>query len=559
MNDVQRPPVSKAVARGQPQFASADLQQVASALGPAAAWARLASADDATLSAIGGDFGYGTVDDTGHGWLIADPFATHPLCWTLRDGRLLFAERADALADASTEIDPQAIYDYLFFHCIPSPRTIYKGIYRLPAAHALRWNGQGEPRVWRYWTPQFVEPARADFETLKAEFRELLKQSVARSLDGSKPACFLSGGTDSSTVAGMLREVTGQGADSYSIGFEAEGYDEMAYARIAAQRFGTRQHEYYVTPQDILDGLPRVANHYDQPFGNSSALPAFYCGRMAQADGVSRILAGDGGDELFGGNARYAKQRVFGWYQQVPGPLRRGLLEPLLLRGWSFPLLRKGGSYVEQARVPMPARLSMYNLLLRVGPEALLTPQLLAAVDAQGPQAHQQGVWDQTPTALELNQTLAFDWRYTLAESDLPKVVGMTQAAGLGVAFPLLDRKLLDFSLRLPADYKLKGLKLRWFFKEALRGFLPDEIITKQKHGFGLPFGVWLNRHPALGRFAADAVRSLVGRRVVRGEFIETLLSELLPQHPGYYGELVWILTVLELWLRDRKPDFRMP
>jgi asparagine synthase (glutamine-hydrolysing) len=146
---------------------------------------------------------------------------------------------------------------------------------------------------------------------------------------------------------------------------------------------------------------------------------------------------------------------------------------------------------------------------------------------------------------------LAFDWRYTLAEADLPKVRSSTALAGVGVGFPFLDAALADFSLRLPDDYKLKGLKLRWFFKEALRGFLPDEILTKKKQGFGLPFGVWATKHAGLKAFAADSLQSLAGRGIVRREFLRPLLDEHLPAHPGYYGEMVWILTMLEQWLRS--------
>ncbi len=327
----------------------------------------------------------------------------------------------------------------------------------------------------------------------------------------------------------------------------------MAFARIAAQRFGTEHHEYYVTPDDLVRSIPMVAAHYDQPFGNSSALPAYYCAKMAREDGVTRLLAGDGGDELFGGNARYAKQRVFGWYDAVPAPLRSGLLEPLLERTpiGSLPLARKGRSYVEQAKVPLPDRMQMYNLLLRLGIHDVFTADFLAGVDLNGPLHQQQGVWNLVREASALNRMLAFDWRYTLAEADLPKVCGTTALAGVAVGFPFLDEALVDFSLRLPSAYKLKGLKLRWFFKEALRGFLPDEIITKKKQGFGLPFGVWANRHAGLKQLAADSLHSLAGRGIVRREFINALLERHLAEHPGYYGEMVWILMMLEQWLQS--------
>jgi asparagine synthase (glutamine-hydrolysing) len=145
---------------------------------------------------------------------------------------------------------------------------------------------------------------------------------------------------------------------------------------------------------------------------------------------------------------------------------------------------------------------------------------------------------------------LAFDWRYTLAECDLPKVCGSAALAGVEVGFPLLDTALVDFSLRLPASYKLKGQTLRWFFKEALRGFLPDATLAKRKQGFGLPFGVWAVQNRELKALAADAMHGLAERNVVQKAFVDHLLAVHLPAHPGYYGELVWILTMLELWLR---------
>ena len=493
------------------------------------------------------------------GNLSVDRFAIHSLCYRVVDGQLRFAARADDLADASTQIDPQAIFDYLYFHVIPSPRTIYKGIYRLPPGHSAAMEN-GQVKVTANWVPKFDELRNPSFDTLKVEFRQLLQDAVATQLDGTKPATFLSGGTDSSTVAGMIGLASGKTASTYSIGFDAPGYDEMEFARLASRHFKTEHHEYYVTPDDLVQGIAKVAAHFDQPFGNSSALPSYYCAKMALQDGVTKILAGDGGDELFGGNSRYAKQRVFGWYKNVPGVLQKSLLEPFLNTALAsnFAVTRKGNSYVEQARVPMPDRLQMYNLIMHLGPTEVLTPAFMAQIDTTSPLQLQRAVWQMPQNCSDLNQELAFDWRFTLAESDLPKVLGATICAGLEVGFPMLDDRLLDFSLKLPTDYKLKGLKLRWFFKEALRGFLPDEILTKKKQGFGLPFGVWANTHPELKALATESLHNLAQRGVVREDFIETLITKRLPEHPGYFGEMVWILMMLEQWLAAKAPNFRM-
>ncbi|MBK9234541.1 MAG: asparagine synthase [Rhodoferax sp.] len=523
------------------------------------AWRALVQRDGIQRAAasLSGGFAIGLGEPDGSATLAVDRFAVQTLCYRVENGRLRFAERADALADAGTEIDPQAIFDYLYFHCIPSPRTIFKGIYRLPPGHFAQFQ-QGQLTVAPFWVPEFTEPTSGSFNALRDEFRHILDQSVARQLDGSKPACFLSGGTDSSSVAGLIGKVSGRAAATYSIGFEAQGYDEMAFARIAAKRFGTDHHEYYVTPDDLVRGIAHVASAYDQPFGNSSALPAYYCAKFARDDGVTKLLAGDGGDELFGGNSRYAMQRVFGWYGRLPSGFRSGVMEPLFRPGAfkGIPVLGKGAGYVNQAKIPMPDRLQMYNLLRRLGFADVLTPGFLAQVNPDDASRQQREVWAQAKAKEAINRTLAYDWRYTLAESDLPKVRGTTQLAGVEVGFPFLDDELLAFSMRLPAEYKLKGLKLRWFFKEALRGFLPDEIITKKKQGFGLPFGVWVTQHDALKRLAVDSLHSFAERGVVRGDFIKPLLETHLPTHPGYYGEMVWIVMMLEQWMRSHAPGF---
>ena len=229
---------------GSPRFSDTRLAQVAAEQGPLSAW-REAVAKDAKGAAAGvtGDFAVALQEPTGRSFLAVDRFAIRTLCYRVTDGQLRFAGRADELADGASGVDPQAIFDYLYFHVIPSPRTIFKGVYRLPPGHyALFENGQLS--VAPYWLPRFEEPKEASFDALKDEFRQLLRKAVATQLDGSKPACFLSGGTDSSTVAGMAALASDRTVATYSIGFDAQGYDEMEFARIAAKHFKTEHHEY---------------------------------------------------------------------------------------------------------------------------------------------------------------------------------------------------------------------------------------------------------------------------------------------------------------------------
>jgi asparagine synthase (glutamine-hydrolysing) len=537
---------------GRPRFQDPALTRLAAEQGAEAAWrSALRGRDFAEVArAVDGPYAVALREPDGRVLLAVDRFAIRTLCYRVDGEGLRFAERADALG--AGELDAQAMLDYLYFHVVPSPRTVFAGVRRLPPAHCAVFQ-HGRLTVTPYWVPRFEPLAAPEFGALREEFRALLRQSVADALGGGKPACFLSGGTDSSTVAGMIGLAAGRPAATYSIGFEAEGYDEMHYARIAARHFGTEHHELYVDADSLVDAIPKVAAHYDQPFGNSSAVPAYLCAHLAQADGVQRLLAGDGGDELFGGNSRYATQRLFEWYASVPEVVRERLLEPAfaLPSIRRTPLLRKGAGYIEQARTPLPDRLNSFNLLQRLGPENVLTEAFLAKIDRAEPVHAQRHVWAQAEASSEINRNLAYDWRYTLADNDLPKVRAATRLAGVEVGFPLLDDDLLAFSLRLPSDYKLKGFKLRWFFKEALRGFLPDAILAKKKHGFGLPFGVWAAQPGALRDLAVEALDGVKRRGIVRPDFLHDLVHRLLPEPPGYYGEMVWILMMLEQWLRS--------
>jgi asparagine synthase (glutamine-hydrolysing) len=199
-----------------------------------------------------------------------------------------------------------------------------------------------------------------------------------------------------------------------------------------------------------------------------------------------------------------------------------------------------------------------YTFLDMIGHSTLLTPEFQARVDLDEPARAQRDTYGECSDRSVVNRMLAYDWVYTLAENDLPKVTGTAHCAGVEVGFPLLSEELVDFSLRLPADQKLRGLRLRAFFKDSLKEFLPPEILSKKKHGFGLPFGVWATRNPALQAFASARLKAFGARRIVPEAFVTELLQKRLPEHPGYYGELVWILMMLEEWLSKYAPDFRV-
>lgn len=514
----------------------------------------------ALLESLRGDFALAIVDTAAQEALLAvDRMGVRNLAYECRGDDLIFGSTLDVLhahPRSVRELNPQAIYNYVYFHMVPGPETVFRGQRRIPQGHYVRFAG-GRVVVSPYWRMAFVEDGPAEVGRYRSELRSVLRDATRYAADGDLCGAFLSGGTDSSTITGLLGEVTGRSARTYSIGFKADGYDEMAYARIAARHFKAVHHEYYVKPSDVVDLVPKVATAYDQPFGNASAIPTYYCARLAREDGVERMLGGDGGDELYGGNARYAKQLQLDRYRRVPRVLRNGILEPLLLRtplGGASPLLRKARSYVQQAKLPMPARYETYNLLERLGPANVFTSEFLASVDRAGPLALLGETYRSAGAASPINRMLAIDFKFTLADSDLPKVARMCELAGVDVAFPMLDEEVVALSGRLHPSLKLRGTKLRYFFKEALRGFLPDEILAKEKHGFGLPVGPWLVSYEPLRGLAASGIARLHGRGWFRRDFLEALTEGMLTEHAGYFGTMTWVLMMLGLWL-ERQPD----
>ncbi len=512
------------------------------------------------LRHMGGPFAVAIVDtDSKSGLLAVDHMGIRTMCYANPPGQLVFGSTADSVAahpKVGREISQQAIFNYLYCHVVPGPGTIYQKIEKLRPGECLTFRNGAVDKHF-YWQLHYSDESSESFDVLADRFRRLLRDSAKRAISGDASiGSFLSGGTDSSTVTGLLSELCGKPAKTYSIGFAADGFDEMEYARITAKHFAADPHEYYVTPQDVVEAIPVIAQAYDEPFGNDSAVPTYFCARMARADGINVLLAGDGGDEIFGGNVRYAKQKVFESYWSVPAPLRRALIEPLALGfpgGDKIPLLRKLRSYIRQASIPLPDRLESYNFLHRSPLTDVLEPGFLAEVDVIQPLALLREVYQRTASPSSVNRMMHLDLKFTLADNDLRKVSRMCELAGIEVRYPLIDDALVEFSGELPPSLKVKGLTLRYFFKQALKDFLPPETLAKTKHGFGMPFGLWLKTHKPLQDLVLESLETFQRRGIVKPAYIQELLHQHESSHATYYGIMIWVIMTLERWLAARK------
>ncbi len=543
-----------AAVHGRPRFLDEELAFIARDRNPAVAvahgWLRFG---DQLPALMHGSFALIVLEPLRkNAFLALDRAGAERLCYALQGGQLVFGSSVQSVAAhpaVGRNLDLQAIYDYLYFHTIPAPRSLYHGVHKLlPGQYATLKNGQ--VRTGFYWQADYT-PDDAGFDAQRRHFRSVLEQAV-RDADAPSTAAFLSGGTDSSTVVGTLTGVRAAPVDTFSIGFDAAGFDEMEYARCAAAHYASRPHEYYVKPGDIVAAIPLIAREYDEPFGNDSAVPTYFCAKAAREAGFAHMLAGDGGDEIFGGNARYAKQRLFEAYSRLPPLLRRGLIEPIAhLPGLSnrFPLV-KLKSYIAQARIGLPLRLESYNFLHRTPLDEILDADFLQTIEPSAADAALVEVYERTASDHYINRMMHLDLKFTLADNDLRKVGTMTEAAGIEARYPLLDDRIVAFANHLPVDYKVRGQTLRWFFKQALDDLLPEKIINKSKHGFGLPFGVWSAQYAPLGELVGDSLSDFKQRGWMRPGYLDHMLAMQRGPYASYYGVMIWVTMMLEQWLQ---------
>ncbi|MHB1145671.1 MAG: asparagine synthetase B family protein [Thiobacillus sp.] len=540
---------------GRPRFLDDELAFIARDQNPAVAvahgWVRHG---EKLPTLMHGNFAFAVLEPIKKkAFLALDRIGAERLCYASHGGRLVFGSSAQSVAAhpaVGRTIAPQAIYDYLYFHTIPAPRSLYQGVHKLLPGQCLTLKN-GRTSTSFYWQADYT-PVDAGFDSHRRDFRSVLEQAM-RDADGPATAAFLSGGTDSSTIVGALTAARGAPVDTFSIGFDADGFDEMEYARCAVERYGSRSHEYYLKPADIVTAIPIIAREYDEPFGNNSAVPTWFCARAAREAGFENMFAGDGGDEIFGGNARYAKQGLFEAYARLPAALRCGLIEPIARLPWlsdRFPL-SKLKSYVTQARVGLPLRLESYNFLHRTPLDRIFAADFIHAVDPATTDAALTEVYERTNSDHYINRLMHLDLKYTLADNDLRKVGTMTEAAGIEVHYPLLDDRMVAFANHLPVDYKVRRQKLRWFFKEALADLLPEKIINKSKHGFGLPFGVWSNQYAPLGELLGDSLSDFKRRGWIQPAYLDHMLAMQRGQHASYYGVMIWVVMMLEQWLQE--------
>jgi asparagine synthase (glutamine-hydrolysing) len=353
--------------------------------------------------------------------LATDRFGVKPLCYSSSSTAIVFASQARGiLATRRVEkvLNPTALVNYLNFTVVPGPLSAFKGISKLPPGSYLIWK-EGTARTGQYWEMTYPEDARGTTEALATEMLERMAEAVNCSSSDVRVSglgCFLSGGTDSSSVVGLLTRLKKSPVTSLSIGFNEERFNELQYASLAAKHFGSRHIVGRLGPDDAFNILPKIVDLYDEPFANSSVIPTYYCLRMAREHGIEVMLAGDGGDELFGGNERYRTQQIYELYKKIPALLRNYWINPVAscISNQAPGMAGKFRRYVDTSNTPNPDRYLRWAMLQFFSPEQILGPTMPFRNGHSDLLAVARAHYHAAPATDEMNRLLYIDVKMTL-------------------------------------------------------------------------------------------------------------------------------------------------
>ncbi|WP_454065100.1 asparagine synthetase B family protein [Candidatus Nitrospira salsa] len=498
-------------------------------------------------------------------FLATDRFRVHPLFFRQDHDKFVFSSRMQGLlacpSGQDMTINPSAVLNVISSSFIPTPRTIFREVQKLPPGQLLTWK-KGAMQLEPYWDMNFPNSGTlsrtAYSEKLKETFSDSITVRMKYDQKADQIGSFLSGGIDSSTVLGVLTQLAQTRMNSFSIGFGEEAFNEMSFARCAANAFDSQQHEYVVTADDTFQIIDLLVENFDEPYANASAIPTYFCAKLAREHGFQVLYGGDGGDELFAGNERYATQKIFDYYKAIPRWLRNYGVSPAVSMLASLLKLNvciKGKKYIQRANTPYPDRLFSWGLFEILCMEEVFSGDFLKSLgDRHDPYDHVRELYahSQSLAHTELERQLYLDMKLVISDNDILKVTRMTEANGIAVRFPFLDHRLAEFAAGVPAHIKMEGTQLRTFFKSTYSNLLPEEIRTKTKHGFGLPIPIWLRTHKKLREMMMDLLRS--ERVHQRGYFGQHTIDDLLKRHQedttSFFGTILWNFFMLELWLR---------
>ncbi len=504
-----------------------------------------------------GMFAFALWDAREHSLFLArDPIGVKPLYYALRGHTLYFASEIKALLacpEIPRDMDYESLDDFLAYLYTVPPRTMFRAIRQLPPAHVATWKS-GHWTERRYWRLEFAEEKRSEGEWTEA-VNACLAETIDQHMIADVPlGAFLSGGLDSATIVYNMAQAATQPVNTFTVGFGSEGglYDETAYARAIAGTFRTRHHEL-TAKADVLTLLPTMVRHFDEPFGNPSAL-LFYILSKVIREHVTVVLSGDGGDESFGGYPRHAGARLSQRYRRLPLSLRKYLINPLVQRlpesTRGFHALRRlrefsAGSMLE----PIEMYAAWISYFSPVERRNLYAPEVRRHLYERDALDYVRSLFRECQGIDLVSQTLYVDLMSFLPHNLLQCSDRMSMAHALEARVPFADQRLIELVAKIPSHLKVRGLETKYLLRRCMRDRLPKNTVRRKKLGFNPPLGVWMNTRlkPLLEDFLSE------GQIKDRGYFDPRPIQAMIRDHRASrrdYTWHLWALLLFEQWHR---------
>jgi asparagine synthase (glutamine-hydrolysing) len=495
----------------------------------------------AMVQQLRGMFAFAIWDEKASRLTVArDRLGIKPLYyWTTPDGVAFASELRSflALEEFPRTLNSDAVHDYLALGYVPDPACIFNGVSKLPPGHVLTWDAERGVEIRQYWTAARPETPIADEREAIEELRRLIADAVGSHLESDvRLGAFLSGGIDSSTVVAQMARVSSSQVETFSIGFDEEEFNEAPHAAAVAKAIGTKHTELIVRPDaDAL--VEQVVQIYDEPFGDSSALPTLLVSRLAR-EHVTVALSGDGGDELFGGYTRYGELEQVG---AIPPRALRWLAREAATRLPQSAFGRNRLINLSRSRRGRYAATVAHPLPIREG-GVVRSSSATHSLDQLLDQWFEPGADRDF-----LTQMTIVDLASYLPGDILTKVDRASMAASLEARVPLLDHPLVEFAVGLPGTLKRRDGTGKWILREAVKGLVPNSVLEQPKRGFAVPLNRWFRNEL---RYRLDAL--VRPDRAVYEHVDHESVVRLVREHTTGrrdHSHFLWRILVLDLWM----------
>lgn len=511
---------------------------------------------DDCVSHLNGMFGFAIWDTRRQRLFIArDRLGVKPLYYAHIGNQLVFGSELKAVVEnpvVPREVDYVALDHFLTLEYIPSPHSIFRNVRKLRPGHILIFE-EGRVQTKQYWNVPFEPRRNVNMRECVEELSELLRDAIRIRMIADVPlGAFLSGGIDSSTVVSFMSELSNIPVQTFSIGFGDPTYNELPYARMVAQHYGTDHYEEYLEP-DVSSLALQLISHLDEPLGDFSILPTYLVSKVARQK-VTVALSGDGGDEVFGGYDTYVAQRMSRYYDWVPAPLRAKMLPALMEmvppQSAKKGLVNKAKRFVEGGRLPTSLQHTRWMMFLQeVDKAALYNPGFHAAINGDNPIATMENYFTEVSHVDRLAQQQYVDIKTYLPDDIMAKVDRMSMAVSLESREPLLDYRIVEFAMNLPPEMRINGNTTKAILRQVMASRLPDAVLNKPKEGFSTPIKNWLKG--PLKPMMLDLLDPASVKQ--RGYFEPATVARWVDDHLNdhvNHSHRLWSLMVFEQWQR---------